>query len=245
VVAYASGDYALARERWDDVQGLFEDNLDTQPRQNPVDWAPFYLLQGNARVYSAQYSAALPYYQAVLDPQEAQDVRAAAANNLGLAHFNHQLVVSARNQITPELSVALETYTTALQIKPGYLLPYLNRADAYVQIYQYEPALADCTTAISLSAGSSAAAYCCRAMVNIRKQESSVTEFLDDMQAACELEEQRYALPYSELGRYFRNNGREKEAFQAFSTYLDLVQQRPYLELDRCRIEEAQAFVDH
>lgn len=239
LVAYATGDYEIARSRWE----LLDDVVEAEPGMESAEIAQLFLLQGNSRVYAGKYAAAVPYYEQVLSFDEPLSIKTDAANNLGVAHLNHQLKVAMEAE-QQDLSEALAAYRSALEMDPNYVLAYLNRADAYMLLYEWDAALANCEKALLLSDWQLPAAFFCRGVVHYGKPDGAEAEadFRGDMEKARDLGQGTYAPPYFMLGHYYERRDKS-QAHQNYSTYLDLIQCRPYLELDRMQIEDARAIV--
>lgn len=73
-----------------------------------------------------------------LDPQLAQ------------AWYHRGWAYNQANFQHPDVAAAIADYSQAIALKPGYVAPRLERADAYQSGGAYEPAIADLTAAIAL-----------------------------------------------------------------------------------------------
>lgn len=236
LVAYGRGDYALAASRWPAVERLLSANPDPDPRMA----ARLHFVLGNSLVYAREFDAAVPHYEQALDLQPSW---VEAANNLGVALFNRQLRIAVDAEQEAELSEALQAYEQAIEIDPDYLLAYLNRAQLYLETYDYEYTMSDCEQAIALSGGQSAAAFACRASVWLRRDPES-PEFLLALEKAEELGQGQLAPVHLYWGFYYQYVSPDPRATDAYRTYLELLQQMPLLERDRYGAEEAYRFLN-
>jgi tetratricopeptide (TPR) repeat protein len=59
--------------------------------------------------------------------------------------------------MTGEYTLALQDYTRAIEIHPGYALAYNNRADVYRILKDYDKSIADCLKAVEYNPGYSSA----------------------------------------------------------------------------------------
>jgi tetratricopeptide (TPR) repeat protein len=239
LVAYALGDYDRAEKQWGALLELVVDLEKVEPGWTPRESVQLLLLLGNSRVYVGEYSAAISYYEQTLKTEAPIDLRVAAGNNLGVARFDQQMKMSLEAKQPPALATSLQAYSTTLELDPGFLISYLNRAQAYTKLYEWDAALRDCERALTLSNQQSAAAYYCRGIVHLNRLGGSEAEFRADMDTALRINEGGYAPPYYMLASYHEMRGARDLAQDNYQAYLERLEPRPYLLQDRRRIEWA------
>ena len=186
-----------------DLHGFAQQHAHDKPRS-----IPDYLQRGIRAYERGDLADAIRYYSNAIELNPTDSVFTFITySNRGLAYFFQR-----------NLELAIEDYTTTIELQPNSPLAYINRGGAYCEQDNLELAIADFTKAIELNPGDDQGYYN-RGVVH--QKQGNLEQAIEDYTTAIELNPDNDQ-PYNNRGVIHQEQGNLEQAIEDYTTAIEL-----------------------